>query len=195
MKFHGVLAGLALMASATANAATFFSPADGTVNFFDICYGCRTADLDIAIFDDSVTGDGSGADFLSLNLAGDVVTFSPTIYDPDHGTATEFTLTNNAGDMLTLSGNDVFQIALREGGGAWSAPDSAVCANRTDSCTVGWDGAMTALLVDVMPPSRVPDEGGIGNGEVPPIPVPAAAWLFGSGLIGMIGVARRKSAA
>lgn len=27
-----------------------------------------------------------------------------------------------------------------------------------------------------------------------PVPVPAAVWLFGSGLIGLIGVARRKQA-
>jgi hypothetical protein len=27
------------------------------------------------------------------------------------------------------------------------------------------------------------------------IPVPAAAWLFGSGLLGLIGVARRKKTA
>ena len=29
----------------------------------------------------------------------------------------------------------------------------------------------------------------------PPIPVPAAVWLFGSGLLGLIGIARRKKAA
>ena len=28
---------------------------------------------------------------------------------------------------------------------------------------------------------------------VPKVPVPAAAWLFGSGLIGLVGVARRKN--
>ncbi len=28
-----------------------------------------------------------------------------------------------------------------------------------------------------------------------PVPVPAAAWLFGSGLLGLVGVARRKKAA
>ena len=27
----------------------------------------------------------------------------------------------------------------------------------------------------------------------PAVPVPAAVWLFGSGLIGLVGVARRKS--
>jgi len=36
--------------------------------------------------------------------------------------------------------------------------------------------------------------GTIGNGlPIPSIPVPAAIWLFGSGLIGLIGLARRKS--
>lgn len=29
--------------------------------------------------------------------------------------------------------------------------------------------------------------------EMSPVPVPAAAWLFGSGLIGLVGLARRKA--
>ena len=29
-------------------------------------------------------------------------------------------------------------------------------------------------------------------GDVAAVPVPAAAWLFGSGLLGMLGVARRR---
>lgn len=32
------------------------------------------------------------------------------------------------------------------------------------------------------------------NGGLPQVPVPAAAWLLGSGLLGLIGVARRKAA-
>ena len=31
------------------------------------------------------------------------------------------------------------------------------------------------------------------EGTVAPVPVPAAAWLLGSGLIGLVGVARRKN--
>lgn len=31
--------------------------------------------------------------------------------------------------------------------------------------------------------------------EVTPVPLPAAAWLFGSGLMGLVGMARRKKAA
>ena len=32
------------------------------------------------------------------------------------------------------------------------------------------------------------------NGDLSPVPIPSAVWLFGSGLIGLIGLARRKSA-
>jgi len=35
----------------------------------------------------------------------------------------------------------------------------------------------------------------VHNGNVSAVPVPAAVWLFGSGLLGLIGVARRKKAA
>ncbi|MCL7422975.1 MAG: hypothetical protein M8364_18955 [Methylobacter sp.] len=35
----------------------------------------------------------------------------------------------------------------------------------------------------------------IGGDEPPAVPVPAAVWLFGSGLLGLIGAARKKSAA
>jgi hypothetical protein len=33
------------------------------------------------------------------------------------------------------------------------------------------------------------------NADIDPIPVPAAVWLFGSGLLGLIGIARKKKAA
>lgn len=36
------------------------------------------------------------------------------------------------------------------------------------------------------------DEFYIRNADVSTVPVPAAVWLFGSGLIGLIGIARRK---
>ncbi|MGB5398483.1 MAG: VPLPA-CTERM sorting domain-containing protein [Gammaproteobacteria bacterium] len=34
---------------------------------------------------------------------------------------------------------------------------------------------------------------GISGGVQQVIPVPAAVWLFGSGLIGLVGVARRRA--
>lgn len=35
----------------------------------------------------------------------------------------------------------------------------------------------------------------IGPWEITPVPVPAAAWLFGSALLGLVGYSRRKSKA
>jgi hypothetical protein len=34
-----------------------------------------------------------------------------------------------------------------------------------------------------------------GNGVTAPVPLPAAVWLFGSGLMGLVGVSRRRKAA
>jgi hypothetical protein len=34
-----------------------------------------------------------------------------------------------------------------------------------------------------------------GNSVAPPVPLPAAVWLFGSGLLGLFGVSRRRAAA
>jgi hypothetical protein len=35
----------------------------------------------------------------------------------------------------------------------------------------------------------------VHSGDIRPIPVPAAMWLFGSGLLGLIGISKRKKAA
>lgn len=59
----------------------------------------------------------------------------------------------------------------------------------TSTCMTGW----------VKVTNGVPGAGGTMQGTYPiiqtitaaPVPVPAAAWLFGSGLIGLVGVARR----
>jgi hypothetical protein len=39
-----------------------------------------------------------------------------------------------------------------------------------------------------------PDDPECGSGWIGAVPVPAAVWLFGSGLLGLIGIARRKRA-
>jgi hypothetical protein len=34
----------------------------------------------------------------------------------------------------------------------------------------------------------------MANFDIAPVPIPAAVWLFGSGLLGLVGIARRKKA-
>jgi hypothetical protein len=46
------------------------------------------------------------------------------------------------------------------------------------SATLGADGTLT-----------------ITGNSTAPVPLPAAVWLFGSGLMGLVGVSRRRKAA
>lgn len=191
------MAGLALLASSvnaqpvpSATGGGLFSPTDQNVNFLDVCYGCDTTGLELALFDDSVVDLDSATEWLNINLSGDVVAFGSDI-----GQNMDYTVTNKAGETLTLSGSDMFQIALRGGTDddeettGWTRPDdSIVCSDQTDSCMLSWDEMMASLLVDVKYDADLTPGG--GNGGV--VPVPAAVWLLGSGLVGLVGVARRK---
>lgn len=187
MDFKKLLLATAFVVAGPANAA-ILSPTDQNVNFFNVCFSCDTTGLELGLFDDSVVS-FAGQPWLSINVTGDIVDFTPTI-----GQNTNYSLTNNAYDSnpggvnnsLTLSGNDNFQLALRRGMPgdpdfiAWSLANSTVCSTNTNSCTLSWDLGTTQLVVDAS--------------VVNPIPVPAAVWLFGSGLIGLVGIARRKAA-
>ena len=54
---------------------------------------------------------------------------------------------------------------------------------------IGLDGSGDSLLYNAPSPWQ---STGIGIASV--VPIPAAAWLFGSGLLGLVGMARRKKA-
>jgi hypothetical protein len=91
----------------------------------------------------------------------------------DFGTSVE-------GNILGLSQAGVFddmaQYLLFTPGGGGITPVS-LCTTTDGGCT---------------PPDN---DYLVWKGEVNPVPVPAAVWLFGSGLIGLVGIARRKKAA
>ena len=63
--------------------------------------------------------------------------------------------------------------------GSQDFAEEGVCGDET--CT-GWDDI---IFAEVFNP-----QGASGSWSV--VPIPAAVWLFGSGLIGLIGIARRK---
>ncbi len=58
---------------------------------------------------------------------------------------------------------------------------------------VNTDGSLTAVGVPGM--ENGPFPGFNAAFDVTPVPVPAAVWLFGSGLLGLVGIARRRKAA
>lgn len=181
---QGTIAAVALgLATTASQAATVFAPTNQDVNFINI-FSSDLTGLELAMFDDDIVdinGDPvfGGAPWLSLDLAGDVASFTPTI-----GQNVDYTVTNNASDSLSLLGNDNFILALRRGmpGDSnfipWAEADSVVCSGATNACTASWNFGTTELIVDVALVSSVP--------------VPAALWLFGSGILGFTLVGRRR---
>ena len=79
--------------------------------------------------------------------------------------------------VLNLIGSDQFILGLDTGGGNWIA-DSSVVSVGANAFQVSFDNNGTLVTVDVQI-----------------IPVPPAVWLFGSGLLGLVGIARRREAA
>ena len=117
----------------------------------------------LAMFDDS------DQSYSGLSLTIDVPSIVG-ISGPDG--SGDYLAANNNG-TLSLSGSDNFILGLNFGG-TWLS-DSSIVDNGGNSYSVYFDNGGNLLQVDVQV-----------------IPVPAAVWLFGSGLIGLIGVARRK---
>ena len=125
--------------------------------------------------------------------------------------------TTSAATVLTASGNNatidfsgwsvtwngIADIPMGAGAHSGGTDGVAVvsCSGGTGNCEAGTNFVLDYFAT--VPPGDPSNFGGvayllhlegtIGEGA-PPIPVPAAIWLFGSGLLGLVGVARRRKA-
>ena len=153
-----------ILSVARVDAATIFAPTDGDVNFlFGDLLGAQ-----LAIFDDS------DQSYLGSSLGvqiGDVVGFSGP-----NGVGNHIATNTTTAGTLLLTGSDNFILGLNNGSG-WMS-DSAVVSLGANAYSVTFGTGANVIEVDVE--------------IVPAIPVPAAIWLFGSGLLGLVGIARRK---
>ncbi len=144
---------------------------DGSLNAFGLTAGDTITAL--GIFDDSVLTAGSGSIDFSLG-SGNTMTINV-------GTET-FTASNDtgfgtgSGPSITLSSFELADLDFLAFIGTNGAP-----ADFNSSFTSFDDN-------DVM----------FGdwqtNVQISPVPVPAAVWLFGSGILGLVAVARRRKA-
>lgn len=133
----------------------------------------------------SVSGTGAGQLFIQLTDTG----FGPTT-DP-FSLGIEATVTHTAGGQVSsfdaeISDGDTGPVA-NYGGTGPSGPagiDLDFCADASNAQDACVDGPFFGASGNA---------GGFGGSSV--IPIPAAVWLFGSGLLGMVGIARRKKAA
>jgi hypothetical protein len=163
------------LASVAANAAiVHWTPTDGDVNFsFTLATGSSLAIFDLDDFD------GSKSDPLLVNNG--LNTGVDTV-DIDLAAGSDYTATSVVStDSITLFNDNEFVVVTTDTSGTWYEPiDWFVAAPNTNIYNIIFaNGAV--LQIDAVA-SNLPSE----------IPVPAAVWLFGSGLLGLAGVARRK---
>lgn len=162
----------ALAASAANAATTTWTPADGDVNFLFSATGIGDENL-YAIFD-VADFDGLKTAALILEEPADTIDFVANGANFDlSGTATPVNTT-------TLFGSNHFVIATSgDNGVTWTDATSLIKEVGVNTNIYNIEFATgTIMSIDAIPHV---------------VPVPAAVWLFGSGLIGLVGVSRRRA--
>jgi hypothetical protein len=201
------LAGLALgfgAASASADIAYFTLSAANTVGLGSGPFASvsldRTSTTSASVTFTANTGggyafvDGSAA---GLNVAGafSVGTISYTCSSlTTCGTAshlpTPYTIDMTNGNV---DGAGSFNLQINQNDG-WGAGTETISFGLTATGSNTWASAASVLTANAKGNMVVAHVGltpGTNTGFAT-VPIPAAAWLFGSGLIGLIGVARRR---
>lgn len=98
-------------------------------------------------------------------------------------------LGGSAGILITTTHNANYDLFSNvESPGSWSATE--VASNSTQA----WFTSMNSGGQWGLAKTYEMNAWAVQSGDIGAVPIPAAVWLFGSGLIGLIGVARRKKA-
>jgi hypothetical protein len=172
MKIAHILAASVLGLVSTAASSTVWVPDinTSTGDFQEITFtsfGVSSATYDLVFFDAGTAAaiEPSSTSLTLVDLNGIVeISATPAPYTATFGT-----------DTAALGDTGEFELAL-------------------------WDGSAFSFVSNynaIVPGNAYTIEFGSVTGEIfgvdlAPVPVPAAVWLFGSGLIGLVGIARRK---
>jgi hypothetical protein len=101
------------------------------------------------------------------------------------GSSTVLLSSDNHSETLILSDTTFFFGISTDGGSTWSPWLYDLSLGSEDVWNFDFQangtGSMDLIMVDIAP-----------VGPPQEIPIPAAVWLFGSGLLGLVGVARHK---
>ena len=176
---NSVCAIAALMLVSSIASATVWHPTNEDTDFIQFGPIINTNGGDLVMFDDS----DFGGTALTIGDAGGEVRFTDNM--DGSWSAEVFDVNDISGGSITLSVDDSFVLGMTwDGGASYYAESNAVLVNAPDDYRISFEGQ------DVTGASVTGRTLAI---DVAPVPVPAAAWLFGSGLLGLVGVARRRA--
>ena len=163
-----------MLASTAASAATVWAPTNEDVDFIQLDLpglSLTTGGADLVMFDEA----DFGGDALVIGEFGGHVTFTASGSD---WIAQFFDVNDVAGDSITLYGDNHFVLGMDWGIGGYFPDSDWVLTSSPDTYLITFESEAIGKTLAV---------------DVKVVPVPAAAWLFGSGLIGLAGVARRRA--
>jgi hypothetical protein len=187
MKILFYLASAVFILASTSVNATVWHPTNEDTDFIQLDFGgpgpgsgISTNGGTLALFDDEA---GFAGPALEIGQKGGQVVFS----DNGNGSwnAEVFNVTSTSGGSITLSNNANFVLGISWDGGATYWGDTGFSLQSSpDTYLIVFDGSDG---------QGRPISGSTLAVDLAPIPVPAAVWLFGSGLLGLVGVARRRA--
>ena len=174
-KLKSVFMAVTLLAAGTTHAVTVLTPTDGDVNFFNISLTNVPWAFELYMLDDSTVINNS------LTASNGLLVALPSIVGVSGPVDSNYIATNSAAQTLVLTASDNFILAIRNlNTGDWIEDIGVVGlganAQRITFEYTNANNTTAILAVDV---------------AIAPIPVPAAIWLFGSGLLGLAGLGRR----
>ena len=174
-----MLASTAASAATVGTGPTVWAPNSADVDFLQLVdFGLTTNGGTLALFDEA---DISLTNALVIGEAGGQVDFVASAVPGSSDWIASFN-----GMNLTLKDDNNFRLGMKWGAGVYV----------TDLTWELQTGLKTDSYLITFRSGTSPDNFKTGQTlavDVKVVPVPAAVWLFGSGLIGLVGVARRRA--
>jgi len=162
------LAALAIVLSSSLNAATVFQATDGDFNISDTTVGGQ-----FAIFDNEAALI-NGTPLIEIEL-GDRI-----IVDGIPPALTTSLTNSRTSELIEITGGNFVFGATTSNGSLWILGEGTELyygGSNQWSISFGDIGPALKVVVDIQA-----------------VPIPPSVWLFGSGLVGLVGVARRNKA-